>query len=198
MLKTKLRVVEVALIFVLQVSFCFGESPPRTYTEFENYLSNEKVITKRYQSSGSSETYVLVGITNPENGEATLYRSVVSGVPTYEWTVLLKDGFNFFDEPVKSISVSARNTRHIFVQSESGEIYFTTDGGFSFVKSESLDEAQNKTHFEALVKDFDLSSEFQASKTNPSKYTNQINDLPPYAPTVWDTILWDSTETLLT
>ncbi|KAA3605835.1 MAG: T9SS C-terminal target domain-containing protein [Calditrichaeota bacterium] len=186
----------VCLIFILFLSFIievFGKNiPPQTYKELEKELRNSENVLIKFNDLKENQTKVIYGFKETQ-GEPTLFQATIGHNPLLEWEILSKNNSRFFDIPVEEILLSERFENTIYVLSEEG-IFFGRDGGSNFIKSE-IPKSKSLLEFQKSVKEIENSLEFL--NFDSDKYTNQINDLPPDAPTVWDTILWDTTQVLL-
>ncbi|KAA3598051.1 MAG: T9SS C-terminal target domain-containing protein [Calditrichaeota bacterium] len=177
----------ILLLLVILVGNVFGL--PRNYFELEEAKKDKENPIIEYKTK-SSEVFIILGLKESVNGSSTLYRSVKSFSPQVEWTALNLSQNTNFDFPVEEILISRNN--NIFVKTSEG-IFYSPNNGMSFGLS-SLSELSQQN-----INNFEVSSEFETPfPTLPSKYSNKINDLPPYEPTVWDTILWDTTQSFFT
>ncbi|KAA3598889.1 MAG: T9SS C-terminal target domain-containing protein [Calditrichaeota bacterium] len=177
----------ILLLLVILIGNVFGL--PRNYFELEEAKKDKENPIIEYKTK-SSEVFIILGLKKSVNGSATLYRSVKSFSPLVEWTALNLSQNTNFDFPVEEILISRNN--NIFVKTSEG-IFYSPNNGMSFGLSSLSELSQEKIDY------FEVSSDFETPfPTLPSKYSNKINDLPPYEPTVWDTILWDTTQVFKT
>ncbi|KAA3597432.1 MAG: T9SS C-terminal target domain-containing protein [Calditrichaeota bacterium] len=170
-------------------SLVFG-GIPRTHEELLEAKKSSENIFYEFQSSKSHTKYLYLGI-KESSGEATLFKSRVDENPLLEWEILLKDEVSPFDLPVKDIFVNEDNSNEIFVWTEEG-IFVSETKGSRFEKDTRMENPKTKEEFLESVAQVKNNS-----FTPPTKYTNQVNDLPPIAILYWDTIFWDSTQVLL-
>lgn len=182
---------KLVLVFVILFETLVFAKIPTTYFELKKELENPDFVFLTYDSETTNETHQLLGLKDQRTGEPTLFRRIVTPSPQLEWSSLKLDGVNNFTVEVKGLFVNERNSEEISVWVEEG-IYFSNDGGntFLFLRDETL---KNESNFIKRVKELENSPQLFSDK-----YTNKINNLPPMAPTVWDTILWDSAQVLLT
>ncbi|KAA3606850.1 MAG: T9SS C-terminal target domain-containing protein [Calditrichaeota bacterium] len=181
-------------VLLLSLSNLFGINvPPQTYKELEKELRNSENVLIKFNDLKENQTRVIYGF-KETLGEPTLFQATIGHNPLIEWETLSKNDAHFFDLPVEEILLSERFENTIYVLSKEG-IFFSRDGGNFFQKSE-MPKPKSVLEFQESVKEIENSLEFLNFDSN--KYTNQIYDLPPDAPTVWDTILWDTTQVLLT
>ncbi|KAA3598890.1 MAG: T9SS C-terminal target domain-containing protein [Calditrichaeota bacterium] len=177
----------ILLLLVILVGNVFGL--PKNYFELEEAKKDKENPIVEYKTK-SSEVFIILGLKESVNGSSTLYRSVKSFSPQVEWTALNLSQNTNFDFPVEEILISRNN--NIFVKTSEG-IFYSPNNGMSFGLSSLSELSQEKIDY------FEVSSDFETPfPTLPSKYSNKINDLPPYEPTVWDTILWDTTQVFKT
>ncbi|KAA3606379.1 MAG: T9SS C-terminal target domain-containing protein [Calditrichaeota bacterium] len=188
------RMKKLLLVFILLFETIVFAKIPTTYFDLQKELDNPDFVFLTYDSETTNETNQLLGLKSvsaPLNGQnnsqTTLYKRAIDKDPQLYWSALKLDGNRNFDTKVKGLFVNERNSEEISVWVEEG-IYFSDNGGntFSFLEDETL---RSENDFTKKAKELENSS---------PKYTNQINDLPPMAPTIWDTILWDSSQVLLT
>ncbi len=180
------------ILTMLFSSLVFSKTKlPKNLLELQK--DSEDYVFVETTDSESGERLVYLGL---QEGETTLFKTVLSPTPFLEWTALQKDGYKNFDLPVSELFVEERGSKKLYVLDTEGEIWFSSTGGVTFIKT-GLEFSKEKS-FEEQVLEFEASGNYFNFLVSSKNYTNQINDLPPMAQTVWDTILWDEPEILLT
>ncbi|KAA3596594.1 MAG: T9SS C-terminal target domain-containing protein [Calditrichaeota bacterium] len=178
------KLIKTSLLIIFFSGFAFGKSHlPQTRKELSN---NSENVLIEYQKQNTAETFFLLGLKENVKNHPTLYKSLKNDLSFLNW-----ESLDFY-EPVEALRVSERDSKIFFIFTPKGEIYSTTNNGYSFEKANS-ESVFSKSEFEKLTEEIEPSLQSQNLNFNFEKYTP-----PSITQTVWDTILWDTVQTLET
>ncbi|KAA3598023.1 MAG: T9SS C-terminal target domain-containing protein [Calditrichaeota bacterium] len=169
-----MKVLTKAIFILVFVNSVYGEMP-QTIQELEEAKTKSEYFVKEYQSGNI--TYCLLGLkSKSERDESTLYRTPIGDSFELNWTVLP------FNEPVDDVLVEGNN---LLIKSKN-KVFQSGNGGMGFRES-SLAFSESSL---SVLENQPLNLK--------KKTTNQISCLPTIAPSVWDTLLMDTSQVFLT